>query len=119
MVFQVGIFELNLGTPAYIFLSILSFGILYFVYDSEITLSSKQRPDRERAVAISISKGVLIRFLIILPLIWGVFGSPYAPYPESMLDILFLSIIGSLVFLRTRVHFSTHMRVMAKKKTWD
>jgi len=101
MVFQVGIFELNIGAPAYFGLSLMAFGMLYFLFYCGKRTSNIS--DRNTLAASSILKGVLIRFLIVFPLIWGVLGSTYAPYPESLLDILFLSIIGSIAFLPPRL----------------
>lgn len=113
MVFQVGILELNLGAPAYIVLSLMAFGMLYFLFYCEKHTFDQNISNHKTIVVISILKGVLIRFLIVLPILWGIFGSPYAPYPESMLDILFLAIIGSIVFLRSRV-FTAHTNLIAK-----
>ena len=88
MVFQMGILELNIGATAYIGLSLIGFGLLYFLfYCGKLTSNIS---DRNTLAASSILKGVLFRFLIVFPIVWGVLGSPYAPYPESLLDIFFL-----------------------------
>ena len=117
MVLQVSIFELNLGAPAYIILSLMAFGLLYFLFYCEKNTSDQNIPNRKTIVITSILKGVLIRFLIVLPIVWVVFGSPYAPYPESLLDILFIAIIGSIVFLRSRV-FAAHTKLIAKNNLY-